>query len=242
MNFRFIFLGLIFLSYFYSCKKKLDDSVFYTPLKDTTWCPIYEGYWTEYQVDTVLYKKSSLDTLVSTERSTSFVKEVIRSKITQFGNENEYEIDVYVKKNAIDNYVFYKKNSVKRTNTMMVYNRNNIQFINLVFPISENTTWKGNQLIQTTDDLAYMSDWTYIYKNVNQPITVFSNTFAQSTLIQKANDENAIEKLWVYDYYANNVGLVYALESNLKKQNVLNDWTQPENGYTITKQIIDWKK
>jgi uncharacterized protein YegJ (DUF2314 family) len=124
----------------------------------------------------------------------------------------------------------------------MVYNRNNVQFINLVFPISENTTWKGNQLIQTTDDLAYMSDWTYIYKNVNQPITVFSNTFAQSTLIQKANDENAIEKLWVYDYYANNVGLVYALESNLKKQNVLNDWTQPENGYTITKQIIDWKK
>jgi uncharacterized protein YegJ (DUF2314 family) len=87
-----------------------------------------------------------------------------------------------------------------------------------------------------------MSDWTYIYKNVNQPITVFGNTFAQSTLIQKANDENAIEKLWVYDYYANNLGLVYALESNLKKQNVLNDWTQPENGYTITKQIIDWKK
>jgi hypothetical protein len=124
----------------------------------------------------------------------------------------------------------------------MIYNRNNLQFINLVFPISENISWKGNQLIQTTDDLAYLSDWNYIYKNVNQSVSVLNNTFTQSVYIQKANEENAIEKLWVYDYYANNIGLVFSQESNLKKQNVLNDWSKPENGYTITKQIIDWKK
>lgn len=242
MKFHFSFFILLFLVLFSSCKKKLDDSIIYSPLKDTTWCPINEGYWVEYQVDSVFYKKSSLDTAVSIEQNTSYIKEVIGNKISQFGNENEFEIEVYVKKNRNDEYVFYKKNSIKRINSMIIHNRSNLQFISLVFPIAENTSWKGNQLIQTTDDLAYMSDWKYLYKNVNQPVTVLNNTFTQSVMIQKANDENAIEKLWVYDYYANNVGLVFSVESNLKKQNVLNDWTQPENGYTITKQIIDWKK
>jgi hypothetical protein len=242
MNFRFIFFGLLYCGSFLSCKKNFEDISSYNPLKDTSWCPLYSGYWTEYQVDSVFYKKSSIDTLVFIERTTSFMKEIIGSKITQFGNDIEYEIDIYIKRNINDNYVFYKKNSVKRVNTMMIYNRNNLQFINLVFPISENISWKGNQLIQTTDDLAYLSDWNYIYKNVNQSVSVLNNTFTQSVYIQKANEENAIEKLWVYDYYANNIGLVFSQESNLKKQNVLNDWSKPENGYTITKQIIDWKK
>jgi hypothetical protein len=239
---RITFFVCLVLLFFTSCKKKLDNSITYNPLKDTIWNPIYEGYWAEYQIDSVWYKKSSLDTVVTKDQIKYYIKEVISKKIDSFGNQNEYEIDIFYKKEIGDTYRFLRKNSVKRSNTMLIYNRDNLQFINMVFPVEENISWKGNQLIQTTDDKAYLANWQYVYKGVNQPITVFSNNFPQTTKVLKVDDENAIEKLNAYDYFALNIGLIYSKTSNLKKQNVLNDWSQPENGHEVTKQIIDWKK
>lgn len=227
---------------FSSCKKKLDNSITFNPLKDTIWNPIYESYWAEYQIDSVWYKKSSLDTVVTKEQIKYYIKEVISKKIDSFGNQNEYEIDIFYKKEIGDTYRFLRKNSVKRSNTMLIFNRDNLQFINMVFPVEENLSWKGNQLIQTTDDKAFLADWRYTYKDVNKSFTVLSNDFPQSTKILKVDNENAIEKLNSYDYYAINIGLIFSKTSNLKKQNVINDWSQPENGYEVTKQIIDWKK
>ena len=96
---------------------------------------------------------------------------------------------------------------------------NNLRYVTLVNPVSENTFWKGNIYINTILPSAYyyLDNWDYQYRNLNQNFTtkkgVIANTYTilqQNTQIPTSFNASVYnEKNYSIEVYAKSIGLVY---------------------------------
>ena len=105
-------------------------------------------------------------------------------------------------------------------NKIEVLDPNNCRFINLVNPVSLNTTWSGNSYLDSaqvkiSDNTSY-SNWTYQYTAINQPYTVIDSTFPNTFTIQQNADSSGVfdpntlsYKTYSVEVYAKGVGLIY---------------------------------
>lgn len=99
------------------------------------------------------------------------------------------------------------------------YVDNNLRFIPLAEPVTENSIWKGNVYINTMLSFPYyfLDNWDYTYQNLDKPFTVrkglIPNTY---TVLQQDRQDPGVfdpsrynEKSYSIEVYAKGIGLIY---------------------------------
>ena len=209
---KYLFVGFLLCFSLISCKKQsetleIEDIATLYPLKvgsvfiyrmDST-SATQAGFNTNYY----LAKDSVSKTFLDNQGRTSFM--VLRY-LTDTSGLNPYQFN--------ESYsVTYDKNRIE------VLDGNNRRFINLVNPVSLNTTWSGNSYIDSvkiSDNTTY-AGWTYQYISINQPHTVINGTFPNTFTILQAADSSGSKfdpanisfKTYSVEVYAKGVGLIY---------------------------------
>jgi hypothetical protein len=140
-----------------------------------------------------------------------------------------------------DNHVFY----VTSTKTHLEYVEENLRFIKLVFPLSNNITWDGNSMISTSDqDYTYFYGWLYKYSGLgtgyNNGKAFFDNAVTVAQIDDTLNDPEMHPDAYAYktfskEVYGFDVGMVYR---------EMTHWTyQPtigyRSGYSVVMRAID---
>jgi len=92
----------------------------------------------------------------------------------------------------------------------------NLRFIKLIFPVSENTNpWDGNRYIDENtvisvagESIIIFKNWLYEYHEIGGSLNVGPFTFDDVVTVYQANEKNLIELRRSFEQYAKGVGLV----------------------------------
>lgn len=216
-----------------SCKTEKDT---YVTEFNYDYYPIDSGHYVAYQVDSIRY-------LDQFDRDTASyqIMEVIGD--TFYDNENQLsrKINVYRRPNSNSAWALQKVWHVKQTTTNVQKIEDDLRFIKLVFPQSNNTTWNGNIYIPETEPFKIYQNWEYGYSNVHQPYTVNSFSFDSTVIVTEIEVlDNVIERTVSKAVYAKGVGMIYREWDNMTKTpNYINWETEANGGFRIRMKLID---
>jgi hypothetical protein len=152
--------------------------------------------------------------------STHYLKEIITEQFTDNLGRTARKIERYTT-DSLNHY--WRLNNVwymVKTERNVEKIEDNIRYIKLTFPVIINNTWQGNKYVETKPSFmnlrfnsTYSFDWTYEIKGVNQNYTFTDagNTLtSDSTLtVLQAADSSLIQKVYSFEKYAKNIGMVY---------------------------------
>ena len=130
---------------------------------------------------------------------------------------------------------------------------NNLRFIKLVAPLRNDISWEGNIYLGGLDDipvdedcnnLSYLEDWNYTYKNVDQPYTVNGNEFLKTITVIQEGDSNLIWFDYAEEVYAEFVGLVQKDFYHYYTQDLSCPecpWVERvQCGYSVKMKVLEW--
>lgn len=210
---KYWLIALLFITSLIACKKQsetlsLDDI--------STLCPIKVGSVFIYRMDSTrlsnfqfatayyLAKDSVVNTFLDAQQRTCYT---VFRYLTDTLQTQPYQYNQTY-------YLAYDKNKIETVDA------NNRRFINLVNPVSLNTTWTGNGYLDSSqliisDNTTY-SNWTYQYTAINQPFRVIDSTFPNTFSVQQVADSSGVfnpsalsYKTYSVEVYAKGVGLIY---------------------------------
>lgn len=235
MNKKFIpFLLLAVIATLFSCKKEDDRT--YPGDATTGYYPLQFGRYVTYDVDSTLWDDFLKVKTVHKYQMRYIVTDTFRD------NENRlsYRMDVYLRKTESQPWKTHRVFYVTPTPTRLEYVESNVRFIKLVFPVSNNITWKGNAMIPAADqDYAYFQDWTYRYSNFGEPYNngkaLFDNTVTVHQVDDSVNNPETqpsdfASKTFGKEVYGYDIGMVYR---------EMTHWTyQPTQGYRSGYSVV----
>lgn len=209
-----VVLGLLLLN---ACKKE-SETITAAPISD--YAPLEVGKYIVYQLDSFVFLPfGTRDTTISYQ-----VKYAVKNAITDNLGRNGFLITRQIRKSA--GLLWKDDNSFQAFNTGSTYEftDNNLKFVNLVNPVKENTSWKGNNYLPDKPypsydfTSAFTDDWDYIYQDVDQPLALGTLSFDSTISVLQRDDEFGdpsvsgtafAEKTYSIEKYAKGVGLVY---------------------------------
>lgn len=242
-TYSFFSICLIFcLTFLSSCEEKTETLDL---VKGLEYFPIEEGYWQEYQVDSVIYSSLRTD-------GKDTVSVQLREEFGDifFDNEGREAITIErrVRKNPntawqnITPTIWY----AVRTDDQVERIEGDLRFMKLIFPVFEGRTWNGNTFLNTDDpQLRDYRDWNYEYIEVAANTTINGLDFAETLTISQIDREDLVNKTFAIETYAKNVGLIKKEEWILKRNdtNSSDDWPQrAETGYLTIITLTDYKR
>ncbi len=221
----------------FSCRKVNNTTADLTK----NYFPLQYGKYVTYAVDSVYYN-GSLGVRLEVK---SQMKYSITDTFTDSKRRLSYIMDVYSRPYDGADWHALRVILVTPTTTSLLYSQDGVQYIKMMFPVTEGLSWKGNVNAQLNDPaFAYLKDWTYLYKNVHlsyfNGVVNFDNTVSILEDNEHVNYQNVDSAVAGYDtyakeVYANNVGMVY-------KEWTHTTWvdsSQNKSGYSVIMQAID---
>ncbi len=250
---KFLFFIIMILAVA-SCKKETEILNFDL---DYNYFPDDSGSFVIYKVDSVLYNNFNPSQLK--RYSTYYLKEIINEQfVDNLGRTakrvERYTTDSIGKPWRLYNvwYLVKSKNNIEKV-------EDNIRYIKLTFPIIKYNNWRGNKYVDTKPSFinlrfnsSYSFDWTYNLTGINENYNytdISSNLSLSSdstiTVLQAA-DSSLIQKVYSFERYARNIGLVYKEFWRLDAQ--INPDSIPQQnyenktvfGFLVRQQAIDF--
>lgn len=244
--------ALLLLSFLASCTEKTE----LLPLDaDYAYFPAEEGFWVEYQIDTLQKDKGFDDKFISRE-----VREVVGSSYTDGEGETAYRLLRYVRNTGSNtpwSSIVPQVQSIRRTTATAERNDNNMRFIKLAFPLANYKNWSGNAYIDEEyyiDDnkcnqVAFYKNWDYHIEKLHQKDTINEMIFDSTLTVVQQQYENFLQYTYSHEVYAKGVGLVYKSLQDLNVRSASapplseSPWPGRANcGNIITWKILDYKK
>ena len=143
--------------------------------------------------------------------------------------------------------------SALKNENQAIRNEDNLRFIKLVFPISEDKYWDGNAFIDSDNVIVKIAGesiklyerWSYYYDSANEFETIGDTDYDNITTVRQVDTENSINKRYSLEKYAKGVGLVYKKMIILNTQN--NDENIPweekaEEGFILEQTLLSFTK
>jgi hypothetical protein len=207
--------------------------------------PLQTGKYITYQLDsTIFINFGTKDTTISYQ-----VKYVTDSLIADNTGRPAYRIFRYIRKTPNDAWISDATMMAINTGISLEWIENNLRFVKLRTPITENYNWKGHTFIDTysaNSQLQYMDGWDYTYTRLDG-IDTLQNKIYTGTLTVNQRDEiigipddpdSYSEINFGQEKYAKGIGLIY--------KKFFHSEYQPGNGgyfadgsYGVTYTIID---
>lgn len=251
MNFLKFYLPLLIvgIALFQSCGEgTVEDPIEF----GYDYFPLEIGKYIEYDVDSTLYDISVGNNVVIRSNSIQ-----VREEVTDSFPDNEgrpmYRIERFERANETEEW------RVKDVWTAVVTDRQaerieeNLRFIKLVFPVSDNTNpWNGNKYIDENlvisvegESIFIFKNWLYEYRTIGEALNIGGFNFEDVVTVFQADEENFIELRSSYEQYARDVGLVKREQFILDTQCIENciGWTweeKAEKGFIVTQTVRDY--
>jgi hypothetical protein len=232
---RYSLLFIILASLFLSCKKKQDNAA--APDLGYDYYPGTVGSYIEYDVDSIAYRPLTLDTV----EAKFHIKEVIEEEFTD--NQNRPALRIVRYKKNYSATIPYSQMSwtlqdvwlANKTRTTAEVVEENVRFVKLIFPVTEDGSWNGNA--QNT-----IGEWEYKYSGFGQSATYNSLTFGECVLVTQKKSASLLSYQNYVEKYAKGVGMVYKEIIDVKSQHnigipILN---RIEEGIIYKQTIVDY--
>jgi hypothetical protein len=224
-----------------ACNKKTSNNQLYL---GTDYYPIETGKYITYMVDSTLFD----DFTGLTTYKKSYIKDVIDTPFYDLENRKSFFVKRYIKANSADTFTFKQLYYITQTNGKLEYVIDNLRFVKMVYPVSYNGSWEGNQYIingSSSDPLYWLGQWNYQYaaygKAWNNDSLGFNNTITVNQISEAIGDTLSTNKNYgIFTYsqekYAKGVGMVYKKIAFWKKEGTA---TTGKNGFEAVFNIID---
>lgn len=206
----FLAFGLLASLLLAACKQTPDD---YSIEQGLEYFPLEVGKFIEYQVDSTIFDPTG-DTAVFF--STTFVKEEIIDTLSDNNGNTLYKIEHFERAADTLPWTIRKVLTESIQGNQAIRTEDNLRFIKLVFPVKKSKSWDGNihfnsGLIVTVagETLEMFKGWSYRVNTVNEPASIGTFQFDETTTVREADTENLIELRRSTATYAKGVGLVY---------------------------------
>ncbi|MFM6944324.1 MAG: hypothetical protein ACKOXV_03480 [Bacteroidota bacterium] len=195
-----------------SCKK---ENTVLSGNNKSAYLPLAIGKSISYHVDSTVWDDiNSVKTTVTYD-----LKYVMADTFSDNMKRLTYRVDIYRRANGNSNWKANNVMYITDADSSVEWFEDNVRFVKMVFPVTENYTWDGNSKVNLADpDLYYLNGWVYKFTNVAKP---FSNGYAgygDAVIVKQIdyhlNDLNTpgvsfVEKTYAQEVFAKNVGLVY---------------------------------
>ncbi len=225
-----------------ACKKTIS----YPSAKLTDYMPMAIGKYVTYRLDSMLFiNVGSQDTIVS-----YLAKDVVDDSITDNTGRPSWRVIRYLTDTAgIAPFTESMAYMVTITGTDVEVVENNLRYIKLVLPFTDNISWLGNAYIDTKSadsQVPYMDGWNYTYSNTDQSYTALQGTVPESVTVNQVDETTGVgannysERDFSEEVYGKTIGLIY--------KNTVHTVYQPPNascpagcsiGYGITLNMVD---
>ena len=232
----FLLLGVM------ACEERIEE---FTLPESKAYFPLEIGQTLIYQVDSINYFNGGA--VVDSTRS--YVREEIAERFEDVEGEEFYRLERSVRSNLDDPWQISDVWLVSRDDDGAYRTEENLRFIKLVFPLTENRTWDHNAFI---DDQMFVmikgGEAIQMYRNWQSNVqtlmgmqTVGEQEYDEVAVVTHVDDENVIELRYVEEQYAKGVGLIYKEMLILDTQNTASDapWREKaEKGFILRQQLI----
>jgi hypothetical protein len=203
-------LFALLVSLFAACKEETLEPVPYSH----EYFPVDFGRYIIYDVDSV-YHSDNDDNNDDSVYSWHFqVKERIDSTFLDGQGRQAQRILRYRRNDSTLSWTFLNVWTQTRTVTAGYRFEDNIVFHKLSFPVNPDISWDGNDSNTLTEEL-------YSYADIHSPKSFQSMVFDSTVSVLQRDDDNFVEKIYGYEVYARDIGLVYKERDNLRKQSGL---------------------
>ncbi|MCB0696997.1 MAG: hypothetical protein KDC07_06515 [Chitinophagaceae bacterium] len=209
----FLLLAFAFTVATFSCKKPDDRPA--PPQAEQEYYPLEIGKWVVYDVDSTIWD----DTFCVKRFYHYQVRHRVADTFTDESGRPSYRVETSIRKRVEDDWMPHKVFYATNTNVTLETVHDQQRFINMVFPIENGVTWKGNNYILTNDpDYAFYGDWDYEYKNVgeayNTGFEIFANTVTVEEVDRAESDPEVFPDVYASrtssrEVYASGVGMVF---------------------------------
>lgn len=161
-----------------------------------TYFPTEIGSWTEYEVREIIH-----DNALGSDTSYYYLKEVITEEFIDNQGRVSFRIERFKKDSLNDTYTIADVWYSNLTNTTAERVEENVRFVRLNFPISENSSWDGNTF--NTEP-----KWEHEYDSLHIERTYNSLYFDSTIKVLQIDNINPIQRQVAFEVYANYIGLI----------------------------------
>ena len=207
---KILFFVIVFL-FIASCKKETETVNFDLGYN---YFPDDSGSFIIYKVDSVLYNNFNPAQLK--RYSSYYLKEIINEQFIDNLGRTAKRVERYTTDSIGKPWNLFNVWYIVKTKTNVEKVEDNIRYIKLTFPVINDNSWRGNKYVDAKPSFmnlrfnsTYSFDWTYNITGINENYN-FGEINSDSTLtVLQAADSSLIQKVYSFERYARNVGLVY---------------------------------
>lgn len=248
--------------FFFSCNKDKVIDNYQSPDPMHDYYPLHIGDWRIYEVDSIVLRQT-LGGAIAKDTSLSLVKEEVVDTFRNLSGELIFRIERFSKPR--DNSQVWSNPTVvgkSIQDNKAIHLENNKQFIQMPFPPTLYTSWRGNSAFDAYQDVEvagntiqmFAPEWDYFIIDNNAQLTINQQNFDSLLLIQEVSpnlDKIFGEDFYLFNryqhsvaYYKKGLGLVYKeqdfFESNTNVQTTAPWIDQADRGFSFRKRLIDW--
>jgi hypothetical protein len=204
-KFRFIFLTFLLplLWIFQACETTEGEPVY----TGEEYFGFTTGKWLHYKVDSIVYD----DFLGEIFTYSYEVKEINKEFFTDSQGINKIRIERFFRVNNMQDWQIKNVWTSYLQPIRAVKTEENINFVKLVFPVSERKTWNGNVFNSKDEQSYFISD-------IHQPYTLGNLSFDSTLTVLQNNFVTLIGEEFQYEMYAIKVGMIYKKYVDLEKE------------------------
>jgi hypothetical protein len=243
---RFITISCILLSIAACTKTQTDD----LPKIGQNYFPLQIGRTLTYDVDSIIYdpqpnKSVKIDTLRWQ------IREVVRDTFRDNTNLLTYRTELTQRRRGTTTWLIAKTVTEAIANDQILRGEDNLRYIKFPLAFIEKTTWNGhifnneNAKFTIADEilLPFSKKWTHRIETFQKSEKIGNKTYDDVlTIIGQTTATSLIEKRYMLEKYAKNVGLVYREWHILdtQKTDAAIAWEKrAEKGVIVVQRIIE---
>lgn len=243
MTKRFFGFALIIFA-FASCKK---ESTTLDTASVSDYFPLQVGKYITYDLDSTVFTNFNQNKTIRHYQAKYEVEDTTTDNVGRKG----FTIYRYLRSDSTKGWSIDNVFTAYNTGKTLEFIQDNLRFIKLAAPFDEGFSWMGNSYLAFNPyrsydfaNPAFMEDWNYTYQDVNQPLTIGSNTFDSTVTVFEVADSTGdpnvsgteyAEKTYSIEKYAKGVGLIYKNFIHWEYQSVDNTY----KGFGEELSIID---
>jgi hypothetical protein len=191
---HYLSFGALFVISLYSCRKETVDN---TTDRGGNYYPYAQGLWWEYDVDSTFYNDFSSDTLQVAYR----LREEFVSEFSAETESPAIRVEQFRKYPGQTNWVGPRVYWTYLTENGAVKVEENIPYVKINYPVSENVTWNGNRY-------NFFPAEEYTYLSVDKPYTINGFQFDSTAVVLQKSTESLLGRDFYQEKYARRVGLI----------------------------------
>jgi hypothetical protein len=233
-----IFSSLLILA---GCKQDADNTKLAPYLYD--YVPVNVGHTVTYDVDSIVYSYDASTPGANQIYDTVYyqLKDVVLDTFI-FNNQVHYDMAEYKRYDTTQPFppgylAWYSLRTITTYETV----KNDLHFVNFVFPPISGLNWQGNTYLPANDTIQdtyqIYAGWTYTYTSVNTSAMINNNHLDSTATVTAINTEstNAIQGTVSMETYARHIGLVYREFEVINKQDPTSSYMYPNqaNGFRV---------